>query len=252
LGAWIAHELCFRTKAREVAEGAAHRAVESQTRGHGATAKHASPDEVGVEDALADDKPTSGLQHAAELAQRSLLVGHLAQHLDEERGVERAVLEWERGRIRARGDDVRQTLPLRLAHRVVEPFGDHVDDRERAAGRDPAGDGQRVVARPGADLEHALAWLGLEDLPQALAPERLRPEHAERFAALRRGLGRLVEQQARQLGLSLRLSPDEVGAAVVALADGLALQRLADPAAFSDDLLATLLATLIPTLADTR
>ena len=80
----------------------------------------------------------------------------------------------------------------------------------------------------------------------------LRPEHAERFAALRRGLGQLVEEQARELGLSLRLSPEEVGAAVVALADGLALQRLADREAFSDDLLATLLATLIPALAEAR
>jgi AcrR family transcriptional regulator len=80
----------------------------------------------------------------------------------------------------------------------------------------------------------------------------LRPEHAERFAALRRALGLLVEEQTRQLGLSLRLSPEEVGAAVVALADGLALQRLADPEAFSDELLATLLATLIPALAETR
>jgi AcrR family transcriptional regulator len=80
----------------------------------------------------------------------------------------------------------------------------------------------------------------------------LRPEHAERFAALRRTLGRLVEEQTRQLGLSLRLSPEEVGAAVVALADGLSLQRLADRGAFSDDLLATLLATLIPALAKPR
>jgi AcrR family transcriptional regulator len=80
----------------------------------------------------------------------------------------------------------------------------------------------------------------------------LRREHAERFAALRGALGQLVEEQTRQLGLSLRLSPEEVGAAVVALADGLALQRLADPEAFSDDLLATLLATLIPALAETR
>lgn len=80
----------------------------------------------------------------------------------------------------------------------------------------------------------------------------LRREHAERFAALRRGLGQLVEKQTRQRGRSLRLSPEEVGAAVVALADGLALQRLADREAFSDDLLATLLATLIPALVEAR
>lgn len=80
----------------------------------------------------------------------------------------------------------------------------------------------------------------------------LRSEHAERFAALRRALGGLVEEQARQMGLSLRLSSEEVGAALVALADGLALQRLADREAFSDDLLATLVATLIPALAEAR
>jgi AcrR family transcriptional regulator len=79
----------------------------------------------------------------------------------------------------------------------------------------------------------------------------LRSEHAERFAALRRALGGLVEEQARRLGRSLRLSSEEVGAAVVALADGLALQRLADREAFSDDLLATLVTTLIPALAET-
>jgi AcrR family transcriptional regulator len=80
----------------------------------------------------------------------------------------------------------------------------------------------------------------------------LRREHAERFTALRGALGRLVEEQTHQLGLSLQLSPEEVGAAVVALADGLALQRLADREAFSDELLATLLATLIPALVEAR
>jgi AcrR family transcriptional regulator len=79
---------------------------------------------------------------------------------------------------------------------------------------------------------------------------KLRAEHAERFAALRRALGGLVEEQARRLGRSLRLSSEEVGAAVVALADGLALQRLADREAFSDDLLATLITTLIPALTE--
>jgi hypothetical protein len=45
---------------------------------------------------------------------------------------------------------------------------------------------------------------------------------------------------------------EEVGAAVVALADGLALQRLADPEAMPDDLLAFLLGVLVPALSDRR
>src|ERR671919_452232 len=35
----------------------------------------------------------------------------------------------------------------------------------------------------------------------------VRPEHAERFAAVRRALGRVVAEQTRQLGLSLQLTP---------------------------------------------
>jgi AcrR family transcriptional regulator len=78
----------------------------------------------------------------------------------------------------------------------------------------------------------------------------LRPQHAARFADLRRALGEIVAAEARRRGLSLRVRPEEVGAAVVALADGLALQHLADPQALRKDLLAILLATLIPALAD--
>jgi AcrR family transcriptional regulator len=77
---------------------------------------------------------------------------------------------------------------------------------------------------------------------------RLRPEHAERFAALRQAVGDLIAGEIGRTGASLRIPPEQVGAAVVALADGLALQRLADPKATPDDLLASLLEALIPAL----
>jgi AcrR family transcriptional regulator len=80
--------------------------------------------------------------------------------------------------------------------------------------------------------------------------QELRPQHAARFAGLRRALGEIVAAETRGRKLSLRVRPEEVGAAVVALADGLALQHLADPEALRKDLLAILLATLIPALAD--
>ena len=76
----------------------------------------------------------------------------------------------------------------------------------------------------------------------------LRPQHAQRFAGLRQAIGGLIETQSRQAGISLRVPTEQVGAAVVALADGLALQRLADPKAIPDDLLASLLGMLVPAL----
>jgi AcrR family transcriptional regulator len=78
----------------------------------------------------------------------------------------------------------------------------------------------------------------------------LRPEHAERFAALRQAVGDLIAGEIRRTGASLRIPPEQVGAAVVALADGLALQRLADPKATPDGLLASLLEALIPALVN--
>ena len=78
---------------------------------------------------------------------------------------------------------------------------------------------------------------------------KLRAEHAQRFAALRQAIAGLIDEQVRHAGLSLRISTEQVGAAVVALADGLALQRLADPKAIPDDLLASLLGVLVPALS---
>jgi AcrR family transcriptional regulator len=129
---------------------------------------------------------------------------------------------------------------------------------------------ERVVAAAGADVDDATETLrrGAREWIAVLDDERdfyilliefwthwvrdqeLRPQHAARFAGLRRALGEIVAAQTRRRGLSLHVRPEEVGAAVVALADGLALQHLADPEALRKDLLATLLATLIPALAD--
>jgi AcrR family transcriptional regulator len=78
---------------------------------------------------------------------------------------------------------------------------------------------------------------------------KLRSEHAQRFAALRQEVGALIDGEIRRAGASLRIPPEHVGAAAVALADGLALQRLADPKAMPDDLLASLLEVLIPALS---
>ena len=73
----------------------------------------------------------------------------------------------------------------------------------------------------------------------------LRPRHAARFAAVRGFIGGLIQEKADEMGIPMRLPPDQIGAAVMALADGLALQHLADPKAIPPDLFPSLLPLLI-------
>jgi AcrR family transcriptional regulator len=75
-----------------------------------------------------------------------------------------------------------------------------------------------------------------------------RPRHAERFAAVRRFIGGLIHEKADEMGVPMKLPPDQIGAAVVALGDGLALQHLADPDAVPPDLFPFLLTTLVRAL----
>jgi AcrR family transcriptional regulator len=77
-----------------------------------------------------------------------------------------------------------------------------------------------------------------------------RPRHAERFQTVRRFIGRLITDKADELGIAMRLPPEQIGAAVVALADGLALQHLADPEALPKDLYPSLLVVLIRALEE--
>jgi len=78
--------------------------------------------------------------------------------------------------------------------------------------------------------------------------DELRPRHAERFATVRSFIGGLIQEKADEMGIEMRLPPDQIGAVVVALADGLALQHLADPEAMPKDLYPTVLPILIQAL----
>jgi AcrR family transcriptional regulator len=106
------------------------------------------------------------------------------------------------------------------------------------------------------------AWMQfLDDEPELYAlmiefwtiwvrDEEHRPRHAERFAQVRSFIGGLIQQKADELGIAMRLPPEQIGAALVALADGLALQHLADPQALPKDLYPSLLVTLVHALED--
>jgi AcrR family transcriptional regulator len=63
----------------------------------------------------------------------------------------------------------------------------------------------------------------------AVRNPRLRPRFARQQARARQLVTGLIEAGARELDLELTLPPEQLASAIDALADGLALQRLADP-----------------------
>jgi AcrR family transcriptional regulator len=106
-------------------------------------------------------------------------------------------------------------------------------------------------ARAGADTwmaflerEPELVPLFVEFWSYAVRNPELRPRFAEQRARARDIVCGVIEQAARDLDLRLRVPPDQLATAVEALADGLALQRLADPESVPDDLFGAVLAAL--------
>lgn len=99
-------------------------------------------------------------------------------------------------------------------------------------------------------LHEEPAWyqLLIEFWVLAVRDPELKVEYAERFRAVRIAIGSLIEDRARALGLEPTISGEELGSMAIALADGLALQRLTEPDAIPDDLFATLLASILESI----
>jgi AcrR family transcriptional regulator len=118
------------------------------------------------------------------------------------------------------------------------------------AERDPV-DKLRAAAREWmafVDEEPELYLLMIEFWTIWVSDDELRPRHAERYEAVRKLIGGLVHDRANDMGITMALPPEQVGAAVVGLAYGLGLQHLTDPKALPKDLYPSLLAVLIPAL----
>ncbi|HWG07925.1 MAG TPA: TetR/AcrR family transcriptional regulator [Solirubrobacteraceae bacterium] len=94
------------------------------------------------------------------------------------------------------------------------------------------------------EREPELLLLFMEFWAYGVREAAVRPKVAERFAQVRRLLTRLIEDGVREFDLELALPADQLAIAVDALADGIARQRLADPAAVPDELMGTVLALL--------
>lgn len=102
------------------------------------------------------------------------------------------------------------------------------------------------------DDEPDLCVLMIEFWTIWVRDDDLRPRHAERYDAVRRFIGGLIEERADEMGVPMRLPAEQIGAAAVALAYGLALQHLADPRALPKDLYPSLLPLMIQALEEPR
>lgn len=95
------------------------------------------------------------------------------------------------------------------------------------------------------EREPELVLLFMEFWAFAVRNPEVRPRFAARYADARASLSRMIEEGSRELGVELALPSEQLATAIDALADGFALQKLADPEAVPDELFGNVLAMLL-------
>ena len=95
------------------------------------------------------------------------------------------------------------------------------------------------------EREPELVLLFVEFWAYAVRRDEVRVRFAARYAEVRRALARIIDEGARELGVELLRPPEELAIAIDALADGFALQKLADPDGVPDELFGDALAMLL-------
>lgn len=102
-------------------------------------------------------------------------------------------------------------------------------------------------------LREEPTWYGLliEFWVLAVRDPELKLQYTERFRVVRTGIGELIEERALELGLKLAVPANELGSTVIALADGIALQRLIEPDAVPDAVLGRALAAVLESATTT-
>lgn len=114
---------------------------------------------------------------------------------------------------------------------------------EVAATHQPLGTHAELLAGRRMDLlEREREWfpLVLEFWSHAARDERLQREFAGRHERLVGAYAGLIEADYARLGLPLPLAPEVLARAVVAMGNGVALERLADPGRVPEGLLSTM------------
>jgi BetI-type transcriptional repressor, C-terminal len=152
------------------------------------------------------------------------------------------------------------TLPIEIApsvsddvdpiYRVEVPVDHHVrtvTKSEPVLGRvdthQPVSTARQFVSM----LQHEReAYLLLVDFwNQAVREPQAATKFAERHARLRTIIGRIAEGVTHDQGLELTLPREQIATAFLALFNGFAIERLAEPQAAPDDLLAHAIAALL-------
>ena len=111
---------------------------------------------------------------------------------------------------------------------------------EAAEAGEPSGEVAREVAdqwmrRVSSDPESFMVLI--EFWAWGVRDEELRAEFGAHFGAMRSVIGRLLERVVADRGAELPLPSEQLGTAIKALANGLALEKLADPDGVPDELL---------------
>jgi AcrR family transcriptional regulator len=110
------------------------------------------------------------------------------------------------------------------------------------------GVGARVGEEFAVYLKQRRRWLVLliEFWAEAARDPKLRPKFAQRHARLRAAVGEAVAERAVKLGHPLPLPAVDLATLLIALTNGMAVERLADPDAVPEDLYARALDILLP------
>src|SRR6266545_428070 len=116
-------------------------------------------------------------------------------------------------------------------------------DRPLSQGREAPGGPRRFVAM--LQQERDAVLLLVDFWNQAVRDQAAAVRFAERHDRLRALIGRIVEGIARDQGVELARPRDQVATALIALANGFAIESLADPTAAPDELFAHAIAALL-------
>jgi AcrR family transcriptional regulator len=142
--------------------------------------------------------------------------------------------------------DGKEDLFLVLMEREIEEHAREI--AEAVANRDSVAEratGGAQVWMTMIEREPALLLLFMEFWAYGVREPDVRPKVAARFAQVRHLLTRLIADSAREFDLELEIPAEELAVAIDALADGIARQKLADPAAVPDDLMGRVLSLLL-------
>jgi AcrR family transcriptional regulator len=142
--------------------------------------------------------------------------------------------------------DGKEDLFLALMDRQIEEHANEIAAavRARASVAERAAGGARQWMAM-IEREPELLLLFVEFWAYGVREPDVRPKVAARLGHVREVLTRLIADSVSELDLELAIPAEHLALAIDALADGIARQKLADPAAVPDELMGEVLSLLL-------